>query len=128
MKGNFHARFLGGCGRVNRLHLPGRLSVEIFLFIAFFAILVGAGVGWLSRGHLLFTILVCSGLAFLGQALVICCAGPPIEHFTMHYLAGYTLYLIGPFLLFYLFPCAGAGALVCLLAGRKSARHEIPEV
>ena len=23
MKGNFHARFLGGCGRVNRLHLPG---------------------------------------------------------------------------------------------------------
>ena len=25
MKGNFHARFLGGCGRVNRLHLPGPL-------------------------------------------------------------------------------------------------------
>src|SRR5664280_496325 len=23
VKGNFHARFLGGCGRVNRLHLPG---------------------------------------------------------------------------------------------------------
>ena len=23
MKGNFHARFLRGCGRVNRLHLPG---------------------------------------------------------------------------------------------------------
>ena len=23
MKGNFHARFLGGCGRANRLHLPG---------------------------------------------------------------------------------------------------------
>ena len=23
MRGNFHAQFLGGCGRVNRLHLPG---------------------------------------------------------------------------------------------------------
>jgi hypothetical protein len=23
VKGNFHARFLGGCGRANRLHLPG---------------------------------------------------------------------------------------------------------
>jgi hypothetical protein len=23
LKGNFHARFLGGCGRINRLHLPG---------------------------------------------------------------------------------------------------------
>ena len=26
MKGNLHARFLGGCGRVNRLHLPGPAS------------------------------------------------------------------------------------------------------
>ena len=25
MKGNFHARFLGGCGRVNRPHLPGTM-------------------------------------------------------------------------------------------------------
>ena len=23
MRGNFHAQFLGGCGRVNRPHLPG---------------------------------------------------------------------------------------------------------
>lgn len=26
MKGNFHARFLGGCGRANRPHLPGAFS------------------------------------------------------------------------------------------------------
>jgi hypothetical protein len=28
VKGNFHARFLGGCGRVNRLHLPGQAIPE----------------------------------------------------------------------------------------------------
>jgi hypothetical protein len=35
VKGNFHARFLGGCGRVNRPHLPGTphhtmRSIELF--------------------------------------------------------------------------------------------------
>ena len=28
MKGNFHARFLGGCGRANRLHLPGHCRMS----------------------------------------------------------------------------------------------------
>ena len=35
MKGNFHARFLGGCGRANRLHLPGaRSAMRITLLTA----------------------------------------------------------------------------------------------
>ena len=33
MKGNFHARFLGGCGRVNRLHLPGPTAHAMFAAI-----------------------------------------------------------------------------------------------
>src|SRR5215831_11987191 len=96
--------------------------MEIFLFIVAFATLVGAGVGWLLRGKLLFSILLCAAIAFLGQALVIYRAGPPIEHFTVHYLVGYTLYLVGPFLLFYFFPCVTAGALACFFT-RQSLRQ-----
>jgi hypothetical protein len=29
VKRKFHAQFLGGCGRVNRLHLPGAMSMNI---------------------------------------------------------------------------------------------------
>jgi len=49
VKGNFHARFLGGCGRANRLHLPGATAHAVKTWpkmIAFgCTFLVGLGVG-----------------------------------------------------------------------------------
>jgi hypothetical protein len=92
--------------------------MEIFLFIAVFAIVVGAGIGWLFRGRVLLIIVLCAITACLGQASVIICAGPPIEHFTIHYLIGYTTYMVGPFLLFYLLPCTAAGITITLVTRR----------
>ena len=45
MRGNSHARFLGGCGRVNRLHLPGAASdapVHTKLQISLLLLLIAA--------------------------------------------------------------------------------------
>jgi hypothetical protein len=92
--------------------------MEILLFIAVFAILVGAGIGWLFRGRALLTIVLCTITASLGGALLILCTGPPIEHFTIHYLIGYTIYMVGPFLLFCLLPCTAAGVTISLLTRR----------
>jgi len=94
--------------------------VEIFLYVALFAILIGAGIGWLLRGRPLIAIIACVAVPSLGQVLT----APPIEHFTMHYLIGYTLHVIPPFIAFYLWPCVAAGALASVLATKKSDKHE----
>ena len=96
--------------------------MEVFLFIALFAVLVGVGIGWLCRGRAALTVAVCMAAALVAQAVIIFCAGPEIEHFTLHYLTGYAIYMVGPFLLFYLFPCVAAGTTTSFLT-RRLCRH-----
>lgn len=92
--------------------------MDIFLFVAVFAALVGAGIGWLFRGRVVLTAALCIAAALLAQFLIILYGGPQIEHLTVHYLIGYAIYMVGPFLLFYLFPCVAAGVTTSLLARR----------
>jgi len=97
--------------------------MEIFVLIAVFAGLVGGGIGWLCRGRLVLTFRICIAVALVAQTVVIICAGPEIEHFTLNYLIGYAIFMGPFFLLCYLLPCVTAGLITNVVA-RRLCNHQ----
>ncbi len=90
--------------------------MHLLIIVALLSAIVGAGVGWLCRGRVLLAASVCSSIAVIAQVICIVLFGPKIEALTFDYLVGYSIYLIGPFLIVFFFPCVLAGVCIALFA------------
>jgi hypothetical protein len=104
-------------------NLISDLRMEGFLLVALITVVLGGFLGWIFRGSVLPLITTCIALSLCLQLGSIFYFGPKVEEFSVHYLIGFSTYLIGPYILFFLCPLLCSALLVFFVQSRRRTKQ-----